>query len=415
MLQFVKSSFKHRSTQTLLALALYLLFAKVMPLSLHEGLYTLSILIKDVLLWTMPLTVFFFIAYTIQGFERKAPLFILVLVVFEAVSNMSSVWYAYGSANLVANQLPSLAATKIADQLAPLWRLPISKPTWWSAQYGVMAGILIGFVVGFKKIKSVTNIIVSGKQTMQWLLTKVFARLIPIFVLGFAAQIYQTKLISQVFAYYSQLIIWLLLFLALYLVLLFMLGAGRSLTLLLSNIKKLLPAGAIALTSSCSLSTMPWTIEGAAKTLKNPELANAIIPATTNIQQIGDCIANTFLCFLIFRHFYGFNPDLTLWLNFSLVFVMARFATSAVLGGAIFIMLPIYETYLNFNGEMIAIILALNVVLDPLITSANVLANGALCRVFEKVWMRIPSIFTVTGPRRDLVVLDTIGDQTGDK
>ena len=35
---------------------------------------------------------------------------------------------------------------------------------------------------------------------------------------------------------------------------------------------------------------------------------------------------------------------------------------------------------------MIAIILALNVVLDPLITSCNVMANGALCRVFEKVW-----------------------------
>ena len=50
-------------------------------------------------------------------------------------------------------------------------------------------------------------------------------------------------------------------------------------------------------------------------------------------------------------------------------------------------MLPIYENYLNFNPEMIAIILALNVVLDPLITSCNVMANGALCRVFEKVWI----------------------------
>ena len=49
-------------------------------------------------------------------------------------------------------------------------------------------------------------------------------------------------------------------------------------------------------------------------------------------------------------------------------------------------MLPIYENYLNFTPEMIAIILALNVVLDPLITSCNVMANGALCRVFEKVW-----------------------------
>jgi Na+/H+-dicarboxylate symporter len=65
---------------------------------------------------------------------------------------------------------------------------------------------------------------------------------------------------------------------------------------------------------------------------------------------------------------------------------LARFLTAAVIGGSIFIMLPIYETYLGFNNEMIAIILALNVVLDPIVTSSNVLANGALCRVFERFW-----------------------------
>ncbi|MES2273562.1 MAG: cation:dicarboxylase symporter family transporter, partial [Chlamydiota bacterium] len=142
-------------------------------------------------------------------------------------------------------------------------------------------------------------------------------------------------------------------------------------------------------TSGCSLSTMPWTIDGAAKNLRNPQFAKAVIPATTNIQQIGDCIANTFLCFLIYRHFYGINPDLLTWFHFSLIFVLARFATAAVIGGAIFIMLPIYETYLSFNPEMIAIILAFNVVLDPIITCCNVVANGALCRVFEKVWILI--------------------------
>jgi Na+/H+-dicarboxylate symporter len=142
----------------------------------------------------------------------------------------------------------------------------------------------------------------------------------------------------------------------------------------------------MALTSGCSISTMPWTIEGTSKNLQNPSFAQAVIPATTNIQQIGDCIANTFLCFILYRHFFGEAPDFHTWLSFTVVFVLARFATAAVLGGAIFIMLPIYENYLFFNGEMIAIILAFNVILDPLITSCNVIANGALCRVYERVW-----------------------------
>ncbi len=125
--------------------------------------------------------------------------------------------------------------------------------------------------------------------------------------------------------------------------------------------------------------------------MQNPELAKAVIPATTNIQQIGDCIANTFLCFLLYLHFFGAPPDLATWASFSIVFVLARFATAAVIGGAIFIMLPIYESHLSFNPEMIAIILGFNVILDPLITSCNVIANGALCRIFEKAWNLLPA------------------------
>ncbi|MBS0288206.1 MAG: cation:dicarboxylase symporter family transporter [Proteobacteria bacterium] len=404
----LSSWLKHRLFQTLFVLTVYILFADKLTPVAHQALYTISLFIKDLLLWMMPLTVGFFISNTILGFKRKAPVFILALVLFEVVSNMASVWYAYASANAVTEQLPTFSIAKLSTQFEALWRLPFNKPNWWSAQNGVLFGILFGLVVALTQQPFLIKLTDFGKDKMEWLLTKVFARLIPLFVLGFAAQIYATDLLTHVFTYYSYIVMWLLLFLAVYLIFLFTLGAGFSFSRLLNNIKALLPAGGIALTSSCSLSTMPWTIEGAAKTLQNPSLAKAIIPATTNIQQVGDCIANAFLCFLIYRHFYGANPDLATWATFSCFFVLARFATAAVLGGAIFIMLPIYETYLNFTGEMIAIILALNVVLDPIITSTNVVANGALCRVFEKVWQKFHGSKIETSSRSDYAPSDRI-------
>jgi Na+/H+-dicarboxylate symporter len=198
---------------------------------------------------------------------------------------------------------------------------------------------------------------------------------------------YQTHLLQHVFVHYTALIIALVVLLFFYIAFLFFLGSGFSFTGWLASIKNIMPAGGIAFTSGCSLSTMPWTIEGTSKNLKNKEFAKAVIPATTNIQQIGDCIANTFLCCLIYKQFFGHLPDALTWISFSTIFVLARFATAACLGGAIFVMLPIYEGYLSFNAEMIAIILAFNVILDPLITSTNVIANGALCKVYEKVWI----------------------------
>ncbi len=383
---------KQRSVQVLLVLSAYILTANILPLILQQFFYTLSLFIKDVLIWIMPLTVGFFIAYAVRSFERKAPLFIITLLLFESFSNFTCVWYAYGCASFASESMPAFRESTLSSDFTALWRLHLEKPGWWSAEKGAIAGFVLGCINAFTSNFFLTQAISRGKASVEWIITKVFARLIPLFILGFAVQMYQTHLLDHVFTQYTFFILWLVFFLFIYLVFLFSLGAGFSLKRICLHIKNLLPAGGIAFTSGCSLSTMPWTIQGAAKNLHHPPLAQGIIPATTNIQQIGDCLTNAFLCFLIYQQFYGMPPDLITWSLFSVVFILARFATAAMIGGAIFVMLPLYESYLNFNPEMIAIILAFNVFLDPLVTSSNVMANGALCRVFERIWERMMSL-----------------------
>lgn len=373
---------KQRSVQIILALVLYFTAASYLPLEVHQGLYTFSLLIKDTLLCILPLTVGFFIAHAISSFEKQAPLFILSLFLFEAFSNTMNVWYAFGCGHLASHYLPEVAPAQLSGDFSALWRLPFFKPAWWSADKGSYAGIIIGLLAALK-FPFLKIFIAKGKDAAEKIMTRVFSRLIPLFILGFVARMYKTQLLNQMYTQYADLLLWLLVSLIVYIAFLFVVGSGRQFS---KSIKNLLPAGGIAFSSGCSLSTMPWTIEGASKNLKNSDLAKAIIPATTNIQQVGDCIANTFLCFILYLHFNGHTPPLSVWIPFSVVFVMARFATAAILGGAIFVMLPIFEYYLGFTSEMTAIILAFNVILDPLITCSNVMGNGALCRIFERVW-----------------------------
>lgn len=377
---------KHRSVQTILVIGIYSMIASYLPDIIHMSFYTISLFIKDILVLMMPITVFAFIAYTISSFKSKAPVFILILLGFEVLSNFSSVWYAIGAGFMVSSKFTGFEIIKLETEFGPLWRLPITKPCWWGADKGSFLGLALGLYVALKQNSYLKPSLEILKVIMEFILTKVFARFIPIFVLGFVAQIYKTGMLEHMIAHYSILIIYLIGFLALYLALIYFVGAGFRLSKMVLHMKNLFPAWLIALTSGCSLSTMPWTIKGTSLNLKDPELAKAIIPATTNIQQIGDCIMNTFLCFLIYNHFYGHVPDTHTLLVFSIVFVFARFATAAVIGGAIFIMLPIYQTYLDFSDEMIAIILAMNVILDPIVTSSNVFANGGLARVFEMIW-----------------------------
>lgn len=388
-LSILTKGIQHRGIQTFLLLSIYFLSANLIPLKTHQSLYTLSILIKDIIVWFLPPIVAIFIANAIFSFQKKAPLFIITLIGFEAFSNFISVWYAYLGAHIASNVLPEIAPIANSSELALLWRFPFLKPSFWSPEKGSLVGTALGFIAIASKQSMLQTCLCRSKEIAQFILSKFFSRLIPLFILGFVARMYKTELLFHMFSQYGLFLMWMIGFLTIYIALLFLIGGGWQIHLALKHAKNLLSAGTIAFTSGCSLSTMPWTIAGTSKNLKKPELAEGIIPATTNIQQIGDCIANAFLCFLIFKHFYGHAPPLEAWVGFSIYFVLARFATAAILGGAIFIMLPIYETHLSFSAEMTAIILAFNVILDPLITCCNVVANGALCRIFEMVWLAL--------------------------
>jgi Sodium:dicarboxylate symporter family len=393
-LKKIQNTFKNRAILIALILIIFLSLASSLPLFIHQALYTVSMLIKDVMLFALPITVGSFIAYTLIGFDKKAPLFILALVIFEGLSNFSSVWYSFFTAHSVSDILPEFSKLNSSQTEFPtLWKLPLSRPSFWSADKGTLIGLLFGFLALYLNNSRLTSFIYSWKKASNFILTKVFSPLIPLFILGFFAKMHQTGLFSDVLSRYSMLVLIMCLFLCGYMLFLIVLASNFTLKGIIKTFQNLLPAFGIAFSSGCSLSTMPWTIKGASRNLKNPELAEAIIPATTNIQQIGDCIVNTFLCFLLYKHFFKATPPITVWLSFSLMFTLARFTTAAVLGGAILIMIPIYESYLGFTAEMIAIIVAFNVLLDPIITSTNVLANGALCSLFEKMWMRLLSAF----------------------
>jgi hypothetical protein len=259
----VIQTLSHRGVQVLIFVFTYLLIASFLPMQVHQGLYTISILMKDLLLWILPITVGCFIAHTICSFHQKAPLFIFCLLVFEALSNLCSVWFAYGCGHVTGSLMPSISTPAVHIEFSPLWSFPFARPCWWSADKGVFAGIVFGCVAGMAVSARLTQLINTGKAAAEWVLTRIFSRLIPLFITGFVARMYQTKLLQSVCAHYGMLLLWLIVFLGMYILLLFFIGSGAQNGL--RAIKNLLPAGGIAFSSGCSLSTMPWTIEGTSK------------------------------------------------------------------------------------------------------------------------------------------------------
>ena len=240
---------KHRGIQVVLVVATYLLLADHLPLIAHQGLYTISVCIKDLLMWVLPITVGLFIAHTISSFQRKAPLFIGVLILFEGCSNLLSVWYAYAGGHLATDFLQAFTLPAATSDFSVLWRLPLIKPEWWSANKGTLIGLALGCVCIVSKKAVIKQTIEGWKDRAQWMLTAIFSRLIPLFILGFVARMYQTQMLQHMFAHYGMLLVWLVLFLCAYILLLFFAGSGFSSNGFLRSVKNLLPAGGIAFTS----------------------------------------------------------------------------------------------------------------------------------------------------------------------
>jgi len=381
----MRTFIKNTPLQTLCVVALAFLFKDAISPSVASMFYTLSTVLKDLLLLFLPIAICVYIATTLAHFEKKGLLLLIALLAFEALSNTCASVAAYGLSFVGAPLFAHHDMVTSNATLEPLFSIASFCPSFWRVEYGSLAGVILGISLPYLRNTFLVRVVEQGKRTVDFILSKGFSKLIPLFVLGFFINLTRTWSLD-VFAQKGGLAIGVLAVgLLSYITFLYFLAAG-SISKAFLFLKNAMPAGLTAFSSMSSVATMPVTIECTRKNLHNPDFAKMLIPATTNIQQIGDCFTNVFLCCVILSFFGKGIPDVHTFTTFLTVFILARYTTAAVVGGAIFIMLPIYQTYLGFTPEMIALILAFNMLLDPLVTSTNVMANVGLCSLFEKFW-----------------------------
>lgn len=365
-----------------------------LPLHYLKTLYTISIVIKDIILWALPLFICFNIAFMLDSMQKQAVLLIVSICIFEFFSNAFSMIFAYGYAKVTLISIDKIPAENCIECLSPYFSLSSNRPEIWSCQNGVLVGLLLGLVMAYiPKLRLDLNLQFL-KRKVDFFFTKIITRLIPLFIVGFIANSYHMGVFDN-FMLYGKSIMLAFCGVLIYCLLIFIIGLG-TVKKAFHGIKNVMPAYVVAFTSGSSFATMPTTISCTAKNSKDPQFPQAIIPATTNIQQIGDCLFNAYLIFVLMNTF-GMEPlSFSQWGYFVFWYVLARFAMPAMLGAAMFVLYPLYESILGFSPEMLAVLLAINVLIDPLITSTNVLANSGLCVVFENFWAAIQKLFTKT-------------------
>ena len=352
------------------------------PLEIKQVLYAISLTIKSTIVLLLPFIIFGLLFKTVVSLAQRATVIIGLIVLFVCCSNALSTFLSHYVGAWVYHFDLSLILPKDTSGLEPAWSLQFPKLI--ANNKAMFAGIILGIL--FARFKPNTAYKMAAK--FDWIISKIlngFVYFIPVFVAGFIIKLQFDGVMSTIIKDYS--VIFILIALAQFSYVLFAYLALSKFNIkdAIARIKNILPAAMTGFSTMSSAAAMPLTLAGVERNAKNKDIARAVVPATVNIHLIGDCFAIPIFAYAVMKSYGVAEPVLLDYLVFVFYFVIAKFSVAAIPGGGIVVMLPILESCLGFNAQMLSMITALYILFDPVITSANVLGNGAFANLIDKV------------------------------
>jgi Na+/H+-dicarboxylate symporter len=141
---------------------------------------------------------------------------------------------------------------------------------------------------------------------------------------------------------------------------------------------------------------MPMTLVATEKNINDQSgYADFVIPATVNNHMTADglniSLTALFLVCMIGHPF----PQFIDYLPFVLYYSVAKFSCAAIPGGGVLVILPVVQNYLNVPAEMTALLATLYILQDPIMTSGNVMANGAFAILTHRFLRKFKVISSV--------------------
>lgn len=372
----------HKMPLVLLVVILSIvLMQPYMPYEFQAFLYGISLSIKSLLLFVLPIIIFSLLFKTAVELAHQATKLIFLILVAVCLSNFLSTFIShYVGIGLYHLDLKLVLPT-MKDDLVPLWQM--SLPAWIPNDKAMFSGIIAG--IGLSYLRPALAAKIGGflSNSVNKLL-HYLTYIIPFFVAGFAVKLSFDGLIKTIVQQYSIILLMIVVAQFSYIALIYFLANNLKIKRCMQALHNMLPAVIAGFSTMSSASAMPLTLIATQKNSTQGEFARSIIPTTVNIHLIGDCFAIPILAYAILKS-YGFPEPLFMqYMMFAGFFVLAKFSVAAVPGGGIFVMLPILESYLGFNTPMLSLITALYLLFDPFITAANVLGNGGFALFLDK-------------------------------
>ncbi|WP_019676205.1 dicarboxylate/amino acid:cation symporter [Arsukibacterium perlucidum] len=356
------------------------------PHWLTQILITFKALFGQLLFFTIPLLILFFITSGIAALPQKSGKLLGRTLGIAYLSTILAGTLAFLVAAIVVPMLaPAAAATStgVVADLTPYIEMNIPPV------FGIMTALALAFIFGLgiaatqaQQLKQLSD---QGRDIIQLLLLKVIIPLLPIYIAGVFAQLAAAGTVFATLQTFGVVLILALLLHWLWIIVLYSIAgvkAGKSPLLLIKN---MLPAYFTALGTMSSAATIPVSLQATKANGVKPNIADFTVPlcATTHLAGSTITIVSCAVAVMVMQN--GLEiPSLLTMLPFILTLGVVMLAAPGVPGGAVMSAVGLLGSMLGFGEAAVAMMIALYMAQDSFGTACNVTGDGAIAVLVDK-------------------------------
>jgi len=363
-----------------------ILLGLLAPEWLTRVLITIKALFGELLFFTIPLLILFFISSGIAALPGKSTQLLGRSIALAYTSTILAGALAFTVAAIIVPALTPAASVLDAGQAQVL--LPYVSVTV-PPVFNVMTALLLAFVFGLgiaatnaARLREVSD---QGRDVIQWLLLKVIIPFLPVYIAGVFAEMAAAGTVFVTLRSFAIVLLMAVLLHWLWIVLLFVAAGIRTQRSPLALMRNMVPAYLTALGTMSSAATIPVALQCSKNNGVSEDVANFTVPLFATVHLSGSAITIVSCAVAVISMQSALQiPPLSLILPFLLTLGVVMLAAPGVPGGAVMSAVGLLSSMLGFGESALALMIALYLAQDSFGTACNVTGDGALALLLDQ-------------------------------
>jgi Na+/H+-dicarboxylate symporter len=355
-----------------------------LSLEVKSVLYTVSTVLKNILIFLLPFLVLPYIFNSLSDLKDQGALLIILILLGVAVSTFAAIIYGYGVVQLITSYISIKPYTIALDQDQIFSYINLSLPSI-PVELSLVLGAIAGIVQSHRPSQKVAKFFAKYQYASDFFFAKLFTPILPLYILGFLMKIAHDGDFGALFHSFKGLFLCMIAAQIIYIFGYFLIGSAGFINRALRAFKNAMPAFITGFSSISSMVTLPVTLQVAYENTKNFKIADLTIPTTVNCHAVGDAIGLTILSLCIYYFTNGSLPDFSTFVVFAGILTLAQSGAVSVAGGSVIIIVPYLQKTFGFTPEMIGLITAISVFIEPWGTGCNILGNSGYVIIVERL------------------------------